>query len=357
MHICFVIGEMNFSGAEKVLSIIAKELSVLGNTISIVLLKDGYGIVRKLEYFTTYGAYRKGNRFVRILKRWIGIRKIVSSISPDIVVSFGSVCNVNTIAAMFFKRIPLIVCERNDPQFDPRTFFDKFTRWFLYRWADGFVFQTERIKKYFSKDIQNKAVVIPNPIIDSGLRWQRHSSKKSIVSVARLDDFQKDQIVMIEAFSKFLKTNSQYTLDIFGDGPDRELLENKIAELGLQKNIILHGKTSDPLKEVVNAEIFLLTSKFEGMPNALMEALSIGIPCVVTDCGGGGAYELCSMVNAGIVVPVGDIESISEALCSLTNDKDREYTFSDNSVSINSILSKENVSMMWINFLQTKLTR
>ncbi len=356
MHICFIIGEMNFSGAEKVLSIVANELSIREHEISIILLKDKYGSVNKYDNYTTYGVnITNANRISRIFRRLSNIRKMVCEISPDVIVSFGYVCNVNSISSLFNVKIPLIVCERNDPKFDPRKFMQKFSRWILYRFASGYVFQTERIKKYFDKSIQKRAVVIPNPIIDTGIRWNIDKCKKSIITVARLDDFQKDQVVMFKAFKEFSKTNPEYTLDVYGDGPDKQTYISIIHELEMEGKIILHGKSANPLQEVQNSEIFLLTSKFEGMPNALMEALSIGIPSVSTDCGGGGAAELCNMVDAGIIVPVGDITAISTALDDLSHDDEKKSRFSNNSVRINNVLSKDVVTVKWENFLQTFL--
>ena len=350
-HICFVIGAMNYSGAEKVLSIIASELAVKKYRVSVILLEDEVGAVRSENSITTYGAKATGNKISRILNRWKNIRNVVKQLSPDVVVSFGSVCNVNTIPAMFGVSIPLVVCERNDPVYDPRKQSEKFTRWILYRFAKGYVFQTERIRDYFSNSIRKKSAVIPNPIIDSGIRWSIDACEKSIATVARLDDFQKDHRVMFQAFAKFSDINPDYTLDIYGDGPDRKLYEKLIEEMGMQGKIVLHGKSHRPLESIRTSEVFLLTSKFEGMPNALMEALSIGMPCVSTDCGGGGAAELCLMANSGSIVPIGDTTAISDALCELVQDRRKKVEYSDRAVVINDLLSKERIVLKWEDYL------
>lgn len=351
MHVCFVIGAMNYSGAEKVLSIIASELAAKKYQVSVILLEDEVGSVRSDNGITTYGAKATGNKISRILTRWKNIRSVVKQLSPDVVVAFGSVCNVNTIPAMFGLSIPLVVCERNDPVYDPRKKSEKFIRWVLYRFATGYVFQTERIRDYFSGSIRKKAAVIPNPIIDSKIRWHIDECEKSIATVARLDDFQKDHYVMFDAFAKFSKKHPEYSLDIYGDGPDRNAYEKTIAEMNMNDKVILHGKSSSPLADIRTSEVFLLTSKFEGMPNALMEALSIGMPCVSTDCGGGGAAELFSLVNSGRIVSVGDTAAIANALCELVQNREKEVEYSDKAVAINDLLSKERIVLKWEEYL------
>lgn len=350
-HICFVIGAMKYSGAEKVLSIIATELAKRKYKVSVILLEADVNSINTENGITMYGAKANGKKLHRILSRWKNIRTIINNICPDVIVSFGFVCNVNTVPALFGENIPLVLCERNDPAFDPRKKSEKFFRWLFYRFATGYVFQTEEIRKYFSGSIRQRAIVIPNPIIDSGIRWDAKKCSKSIATVARLDDFQKNHYVMFDAFKIFLKDNPEYTLDVYGDGPDIDNYKKYISKIEMDDKIFLHGKTSTPLNEIRKSEIFLLTSKFEGMPNALMEALSIGMPCVATNCGGGGAYELCSLLNSGIIVPVGDKKSIANALNELVHDKKKESEFSSRALSINKWLSKERIITKWEKYL------
>lgn len=352
MRIAFVIGSLNFSGAEKVLSIVAQELYKQGNEINVVLLNKERGEKGEEKGLITYGAKATGNKFNRLVSRWTAIRSAIKSIMPDVVVSFGSVCNVNTIMAMRFMKIPLVVCERNDPEYDPRKWSEKRIRAILYPFADGYVFQTERIKNYFSNKIQKKSAIIPNPIIDSGKRWSLQNAEKKAVTIARLDDFQKDQTSMIKAFSIFSKKHPNYILELYGDGPDRDKYIELIKSLGMEEKIFLPGKTKEPISELLTSEIFLLTSVFEGMPNALMEAMSVGIPCISTDCGGGGAYELTEKYGAGILVKQGDIEGIAETISKVASDDELKKSLSEKSISINYKLGREIISQQWIEYLE-----
>ena len=356
MKICFIIGSMSFSGAEKVLSILMKELHSKGNEVYVILLNQDKNIIGNEDGIITYGAKATGGKIGRVLSRWKNIRKNVKTINPEIVVSFGSVCNVNMLPALIGVNVKKVVCERNDPKHDPRKKSEKLIRKITYPLADGYVFQTEEIKKYFSNKIQYKSVVIPNPIIDSGIRWNKQECKKSVITVARLDDYQKDQIVMFKAFMKFSEIESGYTLDVYGDGPDKEQYQKFINENGLEEKIILHGKSNNPLHEIAKSEIFLLTSKYEGMPNALMEAMSIGIPCVSTDCGGGGAKALFSMVEEGLIAKVGDEKDIAMKLKEMVDNEKKYIEISDNLIKINEILSPEKISVKWTEFFKQMIS-
>lgn len=352
MHICFIIGAMNYSGAEKVLTIISRELYDKGNKVSIILLDKEKGEFEDVDGINTCGVKESGSRINRIVHRWKNIRERIIQIKPDVIVSFGFVCNVNSVPALIGVKYPLVLCERNDPVFDPRRTGERFSRWLLYRLADGYVFQTEKIKSYFSKKIQKKAVIIENPLIQPDTKWDSCAHSKSIATVARLDNFQKDHIVMFNSFKKFLRDFPEYTLDVYGDGPDKKQYEEIIADMGLSNKIILHGKSNSAIKEIANSEIFLFTSRYEGMPNALMEAMSIGMPCISTDCGGGGAKILFDMTQSGILVPVGDIDAISQALVRLVQDDKLKFDLSRKALQINIYLDKWRIGEKWEAFLR-----
>lgn len=355
MHICFVIGAMNFSGAEKVLTIISQNLAMMGEDVSVILLEKESGF-EKQNGIKLYGAKSNGNKIRRILSRWKNIRGIVKEIKPDIVVSFGYVCNVNTIPSLLGVHIPIVLCERNDPEYDPRKKTERLSRQVLYPLANGYVFQTEKIRDFFSRAIQSKSAIIANPVPKVNMQWSFDNSTNCISTVARLDDFQKDHKTMFEAFSIFSKKHPEYILDVYGDGPDKENYLKQIHDAGMDEKIVLHGKVSNPLEKILQSKIFLLTSRFEGMPNALMEAMSIGMPCVSTDCGGGGAKELFDMCDSGILTRVGDAVEIAGALDRLVNDEESMKSMGLKACAVNDLLSEKRISEKWSMYLhQVKL--
>lgn len=351
MRICFVIGSMSFSGAEKVLTMITNEIKKTQD-IHIILLNRQNGNESEEDGISLYGVKAEGSRFKRLSNRWSNIRKAVKKIAPDIVVSFGYVCNVNTIMSMLGLHIPLVVCERNDPVYDPRKTSEKLSRRLLYPLAKGFVFQTEKIKDYFPKRIQERACVIPNPIERPEVKWIPENVEKRFVTVARLDDFQKDQTTMIQAFVEFSHDYPEYKLEIYGDGPDREKYEKLIAALNAGDSIRLMGKTSNATGVISTAQGFLLTSIFEGMPNALMEAMAVGVPSVSTDCGGGGAKALFDKAKGVALVSIGDKAALVREMKKIVSDKTYAETLSKQAVRIIECCSKEKVSDQWKEYLQ-----
>lgn len=350
MHICFVIGAMNYSGAEKVLTTISRNLYISGEKVSIILLEKEAGI-ENLDGIDIYGAKTKGNRIQRVVNRWKNIRGIIKSISPDVIVSFGYVCNVNTVPAVMCLKVPLIVCERNDPTFDPRKKIEKLTRDLLYPLAEGYVFQTERIKQYFSKAIQKRSCIIPNPVPFTDIRWELEKANNSIATVARLDNFQKDHLTMFNAFAIFSQKYPDYVLNVYGDGPDKERYIRHINDMGMNGKILLHGKISNPLGRIAQSKVFILTSRFEGMPNALMEAMSIGMPCISTDCGGGGARVLFETCDTGIITQIGNTNEIAEALEQLITSDSNLIEQGQNAIRIYDYFSEAIVCEKWKQYI------
>ena len=278
------------------------------------------------------------------------IRNLCKEINPDVIVSFGNVCNTNVIPSLIGTNYKTIVCERNDPNYDPRSRVSRNIRNQLYFFADGYVFQTEKIRDYFAYAIRKNAAVIPNPVEPTTIKWDLSQCTKSIVTVARLDDYQKNHTLLIRAFTRVLEKHPDYKLKIYGDGPDKEKYNKLIDSLHMKDNVQLMGKTSNALAAICESEIFILTSRYEGMPNALMEALSVGMPCISTDCGGGGARVLFELTNSGYLVKH-DEESIANALNELIENQKLKLLFSREALKINDVLSIGEIAKEWIQYI------
>lgn len=181
--------------------------------------------------------------------------------------------------------------------------------------CDNYIFQTQIVKNMFSPKIQLKSVVIPNAISNPevyNIKKDKEKKEKVIVSVGRLTE-QKGFDVLIKAFSKIVKKHSDYKLEIYGNGPLKEKLKNLIEEMSLEQYVSLKGNSSNIIEKIYDKDIFVLCSRYEGMPNALMEAMAIGLPCISTDCIAGPSELIKNLYN-GILVPVDDIDSIEKSL-------------------------------------------
>lgn len=213
---------------------------------------------------------------------------MVKNVNPDIILSFLPRSSFRAILAAKINRKKIIVCDRADPKMEYRKLINKILMKLLYKHADAFVFQTQEQKEYFSKTIQSKSNIIGNSLNNQFLENVKSEVglEKKIVSVGRLAA-SKNQKLLINAFSKVHKKFPDYKLVIYGKGPLKEELELQILKLGLEGYVLLPGVKDNIIAEIHNASLFVLTSDYEGMPNALMEAMSLGLPCISTNCSGG----------------------------------------------------------------------
>lgn len=294
-----------------------------------------------------------------MLKTVYRLHKTVKQIKPDVVVSFlDSVGYVYLPIGHFFTKAKYVVSERVDP-YSYRGKISKI-RFFLMQYAHSSVFQTEGAQKFFEKTypkIYNNSTVIPNPVVVNetvremqGRIPSYTEREKRIVTVGRLTLRQKRQDVLLEAFKLFHEKYPDYKLDIYGDGKDSDRISTKIYEMGLSDSVNLAGRTDKVESVIFNAAAFVLTSDFEGIPNALIEAMSIGVPCVSTDCSPGGASLLINDGENGFLVPCADANAIAEKLSIVVSDAEISDRFSQNGPAISGEFSEEKIADMWEKF-------
>ena len=352
MNICFAIGTLNYSGAEKIVRHLINKLNDGENRISVMLMSCSSPIptvpkeVVQYPLYVDPGVFK--NPLMRVARRINGIRNVVNNNNFDVVISFGVVFNMDVALGLVGSKTRLILCERNDPVYDPRSKIQRLRRALTYPLADGYVFQTETIKKFFSKDIQSKSVVIPNFIeetIDQSDTY--HPLRQAWATSARLDDNQKNQKTLIKAFSLFAKTHPNYKLEMYGDGPDRRKLEEYASECGVKSDVLFMGRVKNPMHEIRSCKGFILTSKFEGMPNALIEAMAYAMPCISTDCGGGGAKALITDTVNGLLLQNDKPETIAAAMSRLSDDDEYATRLGLNAYRINEELNIDKIINKW----------
>ena len=355
MNICFVIGTLNYSGAEKIMFHLIKEMTRRGHEVSVILIasdKETSGLDGVKQYPIFRAEEDREGRIKRALVRQRIIRKIVKENNFDIVVSFGTMFNVDVAEACLLLPVKLILCERNDPIYDPKTRFKRLRRRISYNRGDGFVFQTQEICSFFPKRIQKKSVIIPN-FMDTKISKDRMYApkNKTITTSCRIDNYQKDLTTLFEAFKYFHREYPEYVLELYGDGPDMSAMKKYTEQIGISGSVRFMGRVDDPMGYIRHSTMFVLSSNYEGMPNALIEAMAYGMPCIASDCSGGGARALIKHKENGLLFTVGDYQQLKNYMCQIANDKEFANKIGRNARQINNDLSVEKIIPLWEEFL------
>lgn len=282
----------------------------------------------------------------RVLKHYLTENDI------DVVVGMG--LYVNFCACLMNSKnlkTKVIISERNSPKHDNISKKSKLLRFLIYRRADGYVFQTEQARDFYSRKIQARSVVIHNPV-KNDLPYRTDKHNKEIVAVGRLMP-QKNYDLLLRAFSELRKRNKDYILRIFGEGKEEERLRNLCKDLGIENVTRFEGFCTNVHEEIKDSDIFVLSSDFEGMPNSLMEAMAMGFPVVSTDCPCGGPKELIKDGNNGLLIPVGNTEKLMERILNLINNDTLRETLSENAIKIRNTHSIHAIISEWLKYLST----
>ena len=353
MNIMFNISSLAKGGAERVVANLSNafieenDVEILVNT-----KKDiAYELQPKIKVLEL-DKKRDNNVILRNIKRLILTQKYIKEIKPDIIISFLPMPSYRVLMLRNINKIPIIISDRNDPKEEYKTFINKILMKTLYKRADGFVFQTKQQKEYFSKEIQNKSCIIPNPIKDEFLHDDEQIEKeKTIICVGRLVE-QKNHEILIDAFKEIYSEYPEYQLKIFGEGILREKLQKKINSIELQDAISLCGVSNDIKHELLKSEIFVLPSNYEGMPNALLEAMAVGLPCISTDCPCGGPKELIQNNENGLLIAVNNKKELVKSLKTLLDNKEKAFLIGNNAKKIKDSLNAKNISNIWKEYIE-----
>lgn len=346
-RIVFLIGSMGKGGAERVISILANYYAEKGWQVDILLLLHNcceYSLNENIRIIPI--CIENKSRIAQLPKWMYNIRKYVKKEKPDKIVSFIARINIIAILSCVGLNKSLIISERNDPSADGRSVFVRLATQLLYPFARCIVFQTRWAQSCFSKKIQRKSLVIPNPIHITTLASS--STEMKIVSVGRLIE-QKNHSMLIHAFKKVHECFPGYRLVIYGEGKLRSELELQIQELKLEKFVSLPGNVLDIHEKLANAEVFVLSSNYEGLSNALLEAMMMGLPSISTDCA--GSNEIIIDNYNGRLVGIGKQDQLADAICDTIKNKEKAQKYSVNGRKSVKSMNIENVISKWENVI------
>lgn len=285
----------------------------------------------------------------------LSLRHLFKKYNPDIVLTMGVPLCVYTVPALFGMNIKHVISERNDPAHFAGKTITRIVSRKLMQYADGYVFQTKDAQQFYKKKGKRSAI-IHNPLVNLPALEVNNKSddNKLIVSVGRLVK-QKNHQLLIEAFHKFSKDFPDYCLTIYGEGEERNHLETLIERFHLQSRVNLPGSFENIFDKIQRASLFVLSSDYEGMPNALMEAMALGLPCVSTDCPCGGPSELIKNGKNGVLVPVGDAKEMTEAMKKVIGDKKYAELLGKKALLIRETHAMDSVCKQWKAFFEIVL--
>ncbi len=323
---------MGAGGAERVMAAICNHFSKKGDTIHLLTFDDGRlpsfyelspAVQRlSLDLLKSSSSWRDGvwnnMRRVRMLRRALVQTK------PDVVISFLVSVNVLTIFALLFTGLPIIVSERDDPWKSEENKFWIWARRLIYPFADKIVVHTPHSKKFFPRIFWRKIFSIPNPLmVPPQLQpKQNYALTGKIISIGRLTK-QKGFDILMEAFSYIGKTFPKTRLQILGEGPERNSLEELAVTLKIRDQVDFDGVVKDVYQPLRDADLFVLASRYEGFGNVLCEAMAVGTPIIAAEAS--GPKEILQDKQDSFLVPIESAPVLAEAMTTLLNDqKQRE---------------------------------
>ena len=359
-RILILIPRMGGGGTERVVSILANHLcekydlriSTLVSGESFYALKPevelksaGCGIDRASPFRRTVSM---GKNFFRSIAY---VRQEIRDFHPDLVFPLLEEMDLVTdLAARGLRGFRRIHSERNDPRRRNGMLQRQLER--IYRSADLLVCQTETVAEYYRR--VPRKTVIPNPADFASYPDRVPEAEKArIVSIGRLRK-QKNILLLEKAFAAIAEQFPEATVTVYGEGPERRRLEAEIRKDGLEGRFLLPGASGDVLNQIRDAAVFALPTEYEGFPNALIEAVAMGIPVVTTDFASGVAREIVKE-DVGIVVPVGDTTAFAGGLEELLRSRDKREQIRKASRKAVEPFAAEKVIAAWDRLLETLL--
>lgn len=351
MKILISVGTLASGGAERVVANLSKILANLGHEVEILLYYDSiiFYTIDDTVKITIDEVEMSGKK--NVLSHLMWRRCYIKNVNPDVVISFLAPFNMLNIVALLGLTPPLIVADRNDPRCVPTAPIMRIARNFLYHFATRVVLQSNNNKSYFSKRIQEKSDVIYNPIsmgtyCGAGLKARK---RNRIVSVGRIIS-QKNPMMLINAFEKIAKEFPTYTLSFYGEGELREELEQYVSTSSVANRVYFHGAVDNIFDKILDADLFIMTSHYEGLPNALLEAMCLGLPVISTKVS--GATDFIRHGINGELIDCNDVDGLADTMRRLLTDSSLRESYGQTATSITADLDEVSIANSWLECIE-----
>ncbi|MCO5279270.1 MAG: glycosyltransferase family 4 protein [Saprospiraceae bacterium] len=351
MKIFLVIPTLSQGGAERVISLLANQfISIRDVKVHLVLLAGGdlfYKInnniiVHKLQ-FVNKNKFRKS---YSIILTFFKLRRLVKDQNPDVILSFLERFNSFTILATLFLKRRVFVSDRSSP-LKKLSFFNEVLRRITYKYSSGIISQTKYSQEVLFIKTKNKNIkVIPNPVREI-ISYSGVEKEKIIINIGRLVP-EKGQEFLIDCFSRI--QNKEWKLKILGDGPLMLKLKRKVKEIGIEERVEFLGNQNNVDFWLARASIFVLTSISEGFPNALLESMCAGLPCISFDCYC-GPRDIIKNGENGILIQEKNIKELVAKLDEMISDPDLRARLSKEASKVKNIYNLNVISQQYFEFI------
>jgi GalNAc-alpha-(1->4)-GalNAc-alpha-(1->3)-diNAcBac-PP-undecaprenol alpha-1,4-N-acetyl-D-galactosaminyltransferase len=356
-RILLAILSLSAGGSERVISEMANWWSAKDHEVALLTFwgkeNDHYKLDSKIQRFELDFWRQSKTPWQYILNRirlLFRIRQTVQTFKPDTVISFIDLINIIMVIALAGTKIPLIVCERTDPRQHPISRSRSFARVLSYPFSSGLVVQTSSVAEWAKTIIPaSKIEVIPNFVRmlpeTQNPQGQEESKQPYILAMGRLDKH-KGYDLLIQGFAAAKTSHAEWRLVILGDGPERSNLEELASCLGIRDDVMMPGVVGEPTDWLRKAFFFVHPSRYEGFPNAILEAMACGLAVIATDCPSGPA-EIIRHNENGLLVPKDDVNALSAAMLSLMKDNDLCQRLGDQALLVKTTFCQNSIMTQW----------
>lgn len=355
MKISLVISSMSIGGAERVMSNMANYWAENDTDVTLITLdskeNDFYSLDSRVHRVDLCMLNNSKNILTALKNNLFRLRKLRNAIknnNPDVVISFIHRMNIMTLLATPGLGVPVLVSEHTDPRRIPPGGVWNQLRYITYTWASAVIVLTNELRDVASKFVSNKKLhVIPNAVIPMTCKDNTllpvELNKPCIIAMGRLIPL-KGFDLLLKAFA--LSQHDGWSLLILGEGPERVNLEILVKDLGLEDSVSLPGAVSEPDVVLQQADIFVLSSHYEGFPMALIEAMSCGLPVISFDCKTGPGDIIRNNID-GVLVPVGDVAALTSAMNRLMSDKEERRRMAGKAIDVVDRFSINKIMTQW----------
>lgn len=363
MKILIYPASLTAGGAEKVASLMANYWAHKHHVVLLTdtpIEEDFFVLDPRIERISTNFSTEGKKLVKKIFSHIIGLmqlRKIIKETHPDVIISHMDISNVRILLSSIGLKIPVIIEDHNNPNMaaklsQPWKLLQPFT---YKRLANIIVLLTKDLIQYYPDALLPKIKIIPNPLnipADVPTPSELILEKPTFIALGSLTK-QKGFDYLLKAFAQLSLIKPEWKLTILGEGELRTELTELATQLGITNKVSLPGRIKNPYPVLKSADIYVMSSRFEGFPVALCEAMGVGLPCISFNCPTGPADIIENNVN-GILVEYLNIEHLTQSMLDLTNNPDICKRLSAEAIKINQTLNLSVIMSQWETIIQSE---